>query len=268
MRGVLRGGARGAVVAGLAFALTGAAWLARPASMPGPVADRPAAARPGPLTADDPFRGSPAAAYRDGEFGIVTPKPRAMAGFTAREVALAYWHVRKMISAANLDRGAVYEGRPDALAALLEAEQGALLRADASRRAWITAFAPGSTSEANPTVKVKGTITSRAAAHHGAPAVRVRGRHNFVYAVRPPSGNGPVARVVVRRATDILIYRQGPAVKLWLLDSGHAAAGVRCDVPAGGLVPDFARGGRPGGTVDPYDLKADVPAGCRPVSRV
>ncbi|WP_019633175.1 hypothetical protein [Actinomadura atramentaria] len=223
------------------------------------------AAAPDPLA---PFAGSPAARWPDGEFGLVTPRPRAMAGFTEEEVSLAYWHVRKMLSAANLDKRALYRRDPRALAALLTpAQRAGLLARRSDRSVWVTSFAPGAAEAAVPSVKVRGTITAEPAVDRGRTVVRVKARHVFVYAVRPPGRRGSVARVVVRRDTTLLIVRSGPAVAVELRSTAVGAAGVRCGSKDGLLRPVFdgAGGGAAasGAPVDPYDLSTDPARGAR-----
>lgn len=74
------------------------------ASRPGAV-DVPA----GQVPVGSPFVGTPAAAFADGEAGIVAPEPVPVAGFPAAAVADAYAKVRQVLVTARLDR-AVLEG--------------------------------------------------------------------------------------------------------------------------------------------------------------
>ncbi|POM24712.1 hypothetical protein BTM25_33460 [Actinomadura rubteroloni] len=227
----MRQAGRAGIVGLLVAALSAAMWLARPWEPPVSRGDAPQAGRFADPAA--PFAGSAAARYADGEFGLVTPRARPMAGFTREELDLAYWHVRRMLSAASLDPRTVYRGDSGPLAGLLEPAQRPELTGGRGRT-WITAFVAGTAVPVTGTVKVRGTITARRA---GPSVVRVRADHRYVYAVRPPYDAGAVRRVAVRRVTVITIRRVGPAVTLRLERSGFTATGARC---AGArLRPDF-----------------------------
>lgn len=218
------------------------------------------------ISADDPFGGSPAEDYAVGEAGIEFPRAKAMNGLSADDMALAYLHVKKMVVAANLDPDTVYKGRPDALARLLVPEQRKDMLAklnsrdpDENSRFWLTSFAPKTAERTGDVVKVHGTTKVRKASENGTRGVMVKLDHNFVYPVHRPGKPGTLIRVVVRRTSEILVYREGAAVRLWLSSSGTSAAPVRCDSEDGFLRPmydDGSQGGpEPSGApVDPYDL--------------
>lgn len=228
----------------------------------------------------DPFAGSPAEGYANGEAGIGMPRPVAMKGLSKDDMALAYVHIQRMIVAANLDAGTLYKGKPDALAPLLQPAQRRDFtrnldrKGDLDSRSWLTSFAPRTAEPATETIKVRGTVTARPAVDRGRPEVRVRTDHLFVYAVRPPGG-GPAGttRVVVRRISEISVYKEGPAVKFWLVNSSYSAAPSACDVQDGYVHVEYPGTGTEaaptGPAVDPYD-QSRRPAGkpgCRRASR-
>ncbi|MBC6463748.1 hypothetical protein, partial [Actinomadura sp. HBU206391] len=233
------------------------------------------------ISADDPFQGSPAEDYAVGEAGIRFPKAKAMNGLSADNMALAFLHVKKMVVAANLDPDTVYKGRPDAFAKLLPPEQRKELLAhlnsrgpDQNTRLWFTSFAPKTAEPAGDVVKVHGTTKVRGAREDGTRGVMVALDYNFVYPVHRPGKSGTLTRVVVRRTTEVFVYREGSGVKLWLSSSDSSAAPVRCGTEDGFLRPlydDESQGGpEPTGVpVDPYDLTEEQGAagGCQAVTR-
>jgi hypothetical protein len=218
------------------------------------------------ISANDPFGGSPAEDYADGEAGIEFPAPKAMNGLSADDLALAYLHVKKMVVAANLDPDTVYKGRPDAFARLLEPEQRKDLFANLNHRGpgensrfWLTSFAPKTAERVGDVVKVRGTTKVRKASENGLRGVMITLDHNFVYPVHRPGKSGTLIRVVVRRTSEIFVYREGAAVKIWLSSSGASAAPVHCDSEDGFLRPTYDDGSQDGPEptgvpMDPYDL--------------
>ncbi|MFC4905980.1 hypothetical protein [Actinomadura gamaensis] len=255
----------GAVVV-LGAAATGMWWLGRDDS-PGPSSvtlklQSPTASAP----PSDPFAGSPAASYEDGEAGIVMPAAKATAGLTGTDVEAAYARIKRILVAADLDPATVYSGDGKPLAAALDPEQAKSLP---SHRTWATAFAPGTVVAATGTVKVHGTVTPSA----GKDGLTVRTDHNFVYAVHRPKRAEVVQRVIVRRTATFTVTREGDDVRVWMSRSGRSVAPAPCASANDWIRPTFP--GDPGGgdstspREDPYDM-SKPPAydeGCRQVIR-
>lgn len=79
---------------------------------------------------NQPFVGTPAAGWADGEAGIVAPAPQPIGKHTAEQVADAYAKVRQVVIAARLDRK-VIEGRDtERLLDLVAPEARAQIRAE------------------------------------------------------------------------------------------------------------------------------------------
>ncbi|QQQ77642.1 hypothetical protein IOD16_03770 [Saccharothrix sp. 6-C] len=69
------------------------------------------AAVPGvrPVDLDEPFAGTSAAAWADGEAGVVAPEAAQVGAYSAEQVAAAYGRVRETVVAARLDRRVVVD---------------------------------------------------------------------------------------------------------------------------------------------------------------
>ncbi|WP_242885154.1 SCO2583/SCO2584 N-terminal domain-containing protein [Actinomadura litoris] len=244
----------------------GAALLPLPAPTPG---GAPA----------DPFAGSPAADYADGEAGLQMPDPKAVNGLSAADMALAYVQVRKLLVAANLDPAVVFERRPDAFARLLEPRQRREFERSLDRkgpkntRAWVTSFAAGSAERAADVVKVRGTVTAQKQRDQGTDGAKVKTDHLFVYAVRRPGSPSTTMRVIVRRATEVFVHREGGRVRLRIIRTDSSTAPMACDFGDAFVHPTFPGtpgAAPPGKPVDPYDLSAPIQAAqpCQQVTHV
>ncbi|MEV4253503.1 hypothetical protein AB0J52_10075, partial [Spirillospora sp. NPDC049652] len=256
----------GGVVLVLGAAATGMWWAGRDGS-PGSSSvtfrvQNPTSAPSGP---SDPFAGSPAAAYPDGEAGIEMPPATATSDLTRTDVEAAYARIKRILVAADLDTGTVYLGDTKPLAAALDPGQAKGL---ASRRVWMNAFAPGSAVAATPVVKVRGTVVPSPSKD----GMTVKTDHNFVYAVHPPKRPDAVQRVIVRRAVTFTVTRENGEVSVWMSRVGRVAAPAPCSTQDGWIHPTFP--GDPGGgdstarTEDPYDMSKPpvFDGGCRQVT--
>jgi hypothetical protein len=232
------------------------------------------------ISADDPFEGSPAATYAVGDAGIEFPRAKAMNGLSADDMALAFVHVKRMVVAANLDPDTVFNRRPDALAELMPPEQRRDLRSSLKSRApdrdsafYFTSFAPKTAEQVGSVIKVHGTTKVRKTRQDGMRGVTVELDHIFVYPVRRPGKPDTLMRVVVRRTSEVFVYREPSGVKFWLSASATQAAPVRCDSEDGFLRPVYAdevtgESQPTGAPVDPYDLSRGQGAdGCEAVTR-
>ncbi|RFU43149.1 hypothetical protein DZF91_02865, partial [Actinomadura logoneensis] len=242
----------GGVVLLLGGAATGMWWLGRDDS-PGPssVTFRLQSPTPTATPPSDPFAGSPAAAYEDGEAGLAMPAAKATSDLTRTEVEAAYARIKRILVAADLTPATVYLGDTRPLEGALDPGQAKGL---ASRRAWMNAFAPGSVVAATPVVKVHGTVTPSPSKD----GMSVKTDHNFVYAVHPPKRPDRVQRVVVRRTVTFTVTRRDGEVGVWVSRIGRSAAPVPCSSRGDWIRPTFP--GDPGGgdstgrLEDPYDL--------------
>jgi hypothetical protein len=62
-----------------------------------------------PVDLDEPFAGTSAAAWADGEAGVVAPEAAPVGSYSAEQVAAAYEQVREAVVAARLDRRVVVD---------------------------------------------------------------------------------------------------------------------------------------------------------------
>lgn len=256
----------------------------------GPAARHEAAASPSaprpttvasPLTAADPFAGSPAESYASGAAGIVLPAARRVGRYPAAQVRHAYATVKRLLVASYLNRHTLLGGTPVALARLLIPAQ----RRDLDRhlgshgkrntRGWVTSFAPGSTQLVGNVIKVHGHMSARAATGPGSrPVLRIRADYLFVYPVQRPGL--PLTRMrIVTRAVAEADFAQwddpGGALEPWWRPQVSPAGG-KCGTTDGYVHPDFPHGTpdrvrSSGAPVDPYDQSRPMPrAGCHPTT--
>jgi hypothetical protein len=223
----------------------------------------------------DPFAGSPADAYADGQAGIVVPAAHAVGSYPAAEVQAAYAETRKLLIAANLDPQTLHGGAPDAFASLLITSQrqqfisgldktGMSKQGNSlSTRGWVTSFAPGTTQFVTPTVKVHGTMNAELAKVGSQDVLRIHADYLFVYAVEPPKEPAEWMRVVARNYSNVDFATwddPGGALEPYL-NVGGSTAGDRCDVNDGFVHPSYASGPpakvHPSGApVNPYSQQA------------
>ncbi|GIH76374.1 hypothetical protein Plo01_28030 [Planobispora longispora] len=222
-------------------------------------------ADPAVITADAPFRGSPAEKFADGAAGIAVPEAEAVGSFSAEDVRSALETSSRLLQAAYLDRQTLLGGKPDAYAALLDPEQrkGFLKDLDhkdpeKDTRGWVNSFAPGTTELVGDVIKVQGRLTPVAAKDaDGEPELRVDYEARFVYAVRPAGKQEPIVRVMTYVKAHHLFWRDRPGGKLrnWDGETANAwSAGIRCDSTGAFLQPDFTlQEGGDGPVTDAYD---------------
>jgi hypothetical protein len=224
------------------------------------------------LSAEDPFEGSPAAAYADGTAGITAPPATATGGLSARDVEAAYARTRKRLVAAALDRPTLLGGSPDAFARAVGPDERSyfvtnLNNPDLDRRtrSWVVTFAPGTAALSGPVIKVHGTMSAHPSAVNHIRGAGVRFDYLFVYPIERPGSPATLERLVVRVSGEVLFYSRGGALhshtSRWSLFSDPA----RCDVRDGFIHPayhDSAPERSPGtGPVrDPYDQSQPVPS--------
>ncbi|MFI5527314.1 hypothetical protein ACIA8O_02035 [Kitasatospora sp. NPDC051853] len=266
------------------------------ASVKNPSADGRARIIPGEATREQPWLGSPAAAWAEGEAGIVLPEARPVGAFTAEQVAVHLRTVRAFLAAGNLDPATVKGGTPRQALELLTEESREELEAQLTRPTEqddpalvFSRFDPLRAVPVTDTVKVKGEL-SFAEGDKGSLVVKTD--YSFVYALwpgpeagRPRSSASPssvvpaafgnpvfqarVEREVVRRQQEFHFldpekYRVEPG----RMAVGRLAASFAnnvCTMGSGFLETDFGgsdedvdTSGKPG---DPYDRGSGDAAG-------
>ncbi|WP_078851939.1 hypothetical protein [Streptomyces sp. NRRL B-3229] len=235
----------------------------------------PAAVDPEIPTLDDPFAGSPAKRWADGESGIVVPKAKAVSGQSAAKVGQALELTKKLLVESNLAPGTLRGERPAAALALLDPKQGDVLKRlnaglskpdkDHDPLSMFSRFDPSQVRLVGDVVKLRGRMTFRAGEHA---SVAVHADYTFVYPVVRTDGTTEVTRTIVRRVLDVELpdpakYQVTPG-KLNVLRYDESAGNTTCDVHDGFLHPEFPTTAEPSGpaptgpTRDPYDRSEDI----------
>lgn len=246
----------------------------------------PGASDPEIPTLDEPFAGSPALRWADGEAGIVLPEAKAVGSVPEERVEQALKLTKKLLVGANLDPKAVRGARPDVALSVLDPKQPELLdeldtalRSPSRKHDPVTLFSRFDPDEVRPVgdvIKTRGRMTFKKGTHGG---VAVRADYTFVYPLVRADGPTEVTRTIVRRVIDVELadparYRvtQG---RLLLMEYDQEIGNSSCDVHDGYLHPEFSSseptGAAPSGpTTDPYDRSRDLdrdPDECGTVSR-
>ncbi|MBB3076295.1 hypothetical protein [Streptomyces violarus] len=245
----------------------------------------PTAPDPEIPTLDEPFAGSPALHWADGEAGIVLPEAKAVGPVSRDRVEQALKLTKKLLVAANLDPETVRGERPEAALSVLDPKQPKLLddlntalRSPSGKHDPLTMFSRFDPDEIRPVgdvIKTRGRMTFEKGSHAG---VAVRADYTFVYPVMRADGSTEVTRTIVRRVLDVELadpvrYRvtQGRlTVRTYDEEIGNSS----CDVHDGYLHPEFPssenKGTDPTGpTTDPYDRSRSLDEGhaCGTVTR-
>ncbi|MFI9394451.1 hypothetical protein ACIG53_26620 [Streptomyces bauhiniae] len=232
---------------------------------------RPDAQRP---TAQDPFRGSPAATWASGAAGIAMPKEaKAVGWMSAAEVERALARSRDFLVASSLDRGVLRGERPEKAIALINPHQKdvqALLktafRTPTEKHDPLLLFSRFQPSRAHlvgDVVKTRGRLTYREGERG---ALRVTADVTFVYPVARTGGDDEIVRTIVRRELvlswddpDKVITEPGTfSIVSYKYDMTNGG----CGTPTGYFVPPFGpdrQAEETGREVDPYDR--DTPFG-------
>jgi len=247
----------------------------------------PGAVDPEIPTLDDPFAGSPAKQWADGEAGIVVPKAKAVAGQSAAKVDQALKLTKKLLVESNLAPATLRGERPTAALALLDPKQDDVLKRlktglakpdkDHDPLSMFSRFDPAEVRPVGDVVKLRGRMTFKAGEHA---SVAVHADYTFVYPVVRTDGTTDVTRTIVRRVLDVELpdpakYQVTPG-KLTILRYDESAGNTSCDVYDGFLHPEFPTTAEPtepsptGPTRDPYDRSEDIGRikDCGTVSRV
>lgn len=227
-------------------------------------------------TIDEPFRGSPAAAWGDGVAALPLPEARATGWMSKAEVARALERSRDFLVASALDPEVLRGERPTKAFALINPHQTdvqeyltAAFRTPPSAEndplTLFSRFAPSKVRLVGDVVKARGRITYREGKRG---AVEVTADVTYVYpVVRAADGSDEVARTIVRR--EIVMGWDDPAKIItepgtfslvsYLSDTANGG----CDNHTGYFVPEFAAeravtDGSHGDEVDPYDRSTSM----------
>ncbi|MFI6371836.1 hypothetical protein [Streptomyces sp. NPDC050546] len=245
----------------------------------------PGASDPETPTLDEPFAGSPALRWADGEAGIVLPEAKAVGPVPKDRVEQALKLTRKLLIAANLDPATVRGERPEAALSVLDPKQPGLLddlntalRSPSDKHDPLTMFSRFDPDEIRPVgdvIKTRGRMTFAKGSHAG---VAVRADYTFVYPVMRADGSTEVTRTIVRRVLDVELadparYRATEG-RLIVREYDEEVGNTACDVNDGYLHPEFPssedKGPDPTGpTTDPYDRSRSLDDGhdCGTVTR-
>jgi hypothetical protein len=234
-----------------------------------PMSDPAPAAAPTTITRvdlTDPFRGTPAAFWPDGEAGLVVPDAAAIGTFTRDDVADAYSRARAAVVAARLDRR-VLEGRDlEPLLTLFAPDDQAgmrpLFEGDQHDEAGLVAtrIAPGTALlPVEPKVSGRMTVEAKSA---GELVVHTDYVFAYAFAVDDVSRlNGPMDIVAVTRIKYDYIIRSGPTFRsesqgMWSGPSTEHSYSIGCTASrAGYLAPSIA---------EPRTDRASALAGSKP----
>nr|WSW67645.1 hypothetical protein OG461_16295 [Streptomyces sp. NBC_00995] len=241
----------------------------------GPPATEAAAQRP---TLDDPFRGSPAAAWGDGAAALSLPEAHATGWMSKAQVAQALERSRDFLVSSGLDAGVLRGERPTKAIALLNPHQKdvqeyvtAAFRTPSAEHnplKLFSRFAPTKVRLVGDVVKTRGRITYREGRRG---AVEVAADVTYVYPVtRAAEGSDEVTRTIVRR--EIVMGWDDPAKIITepgtfsLVSYRSDTANGGCDNRSGYFLPKFAAeravsgDARDGDAVDPYDRSRPMDA--------
>ncbi|MCX4546287.1 hypothetical protein [Streptomyces sp. NBC_01565] len=248
-----------------------AAETARPTRVP----PAEAAQRP---TADEPFRGSPAASWASGSAGITVPKAGAVGWMSEAEVERALARSRDFLVASSLDRGVLRGEHPEKAIALINPRQQDVqdllktaFRAPSEKNdplLLFSRFQPSRTQLVGDVVKTRGRLTYREGERG---ALQVTADVTFVYPMTRADaggGDGEIVRTIVRRELvlswddpDKVITEPGTfSIVSYKYDMTNGG----CGAPTGYLTPPFGtdrRADGAGAEVDPYDRSAPVGRG-------
>ncbi|MGW7065278.1 hypothetical protein ACWGII_15955 [Streptomyces sp. NPDC054855] len=255
-----------------------AAESARPEQAP---ATEAAAQRP---TVDEPFRGSPAARWRDGAAGIHLPEARATGWMSREQVTHTLERSRDFLVASSLDPGVLRGERPGKAIELINPHQAdvkdflsAAFSAPSRENDPLLMFSRFEKSKVRlvgDVVKTRGRITFGEGKRG---AVEVTADVTYVYpVVSAEAGSEDVVRTIVRRETVMswddpakVVTKKGTfSFVSYKVDTTNGG----CDTYTGYLTPEFgaeraAPNAQDGPEVDPYDRSESMDARMRESDR-
>lgn len=286
-RGQRRKGSRGRVVVTaitvvVLAAAGGVAWLRLSHSPTGRLSSQqsPPPGIPNPAPPADPFAGTTADNWANGESGIVIPAAKPVGTFTAAQVQKAYQTTRQLLIAANLNKQTLLGGAPTAFADLLTKAQ----RADftsalnkkgvnsggypLSTRKWVASFFPDSAEFIGNVIKVHGAMSAKTAHEAGGTVLAIQVNYIFVYPVEPPGRPSDWMRVLDHQYGSFDFAQwDDPGGPLEPWDQTIIGnAGLQCGTTDGYVHPDYPSERTPapsqsGPAINPYSLSTSVPSG-------
>ncbi|WP_158840901.1 hypothetical protein [Saccharothrix deserti] len=211
---------------------------------------------------DEPFAGTAAASWADGEAGVVVPEPRQVGTFPADQVAQAYAQVRQAVVTARLDRRVVVEHDLEPFFGLFAPDLRDSLRVlfdgrNDGEAALVVTRVDKDSRLAEVAPKVRGEMAAEAGP--GGELV-VRTDYTFAYAFtpdRPEAVRGPMDVVALSRFQVRYAVRTGdPGVAgLWADASTGSLHSIACSTAKRGyLAPAFTEPSLPPGL--DFDLGA------------
>jgi hypothetical protein len=231
-------------------------------------------------TPADPFAGTPAEQWADGESGIVLPSAKPVGSFTSAQVEKAYQTTRELLIAANLNQQTLLGGAPNAYADLLVKQQRAEFLADLNKkgvnsggyplstRKWVASFYPGSAEFIGSTIKVHGAMSAQTAHESGGTVLAVEVNYTFVYAVEPPGDPSDWMRVLDHQYGSFDFAQwDDPGGPLEPWDQTIIGnAGIQCGTTDGYIHPDYpsertATPAESGPVINPYAQSTSIPGG-------
>ncbi|MFE7898906.1 hypothetical protein ACFU3E_15575 [Streptomyces sp. NPDC057424] len=230
-------------------------------------------------TLDEPFAGSPALRWADGDAGIVLPAAKAVGPVSKDRVEQALKLTKKLLVGANLEPKALRGARPGAAFSVLDPKQPDVVdRLDTALRspsrkndpvALFSRFDPDEIRLVGDVIKTRGHMTFEKGSHGG---VAVHADYTFVYPVSRADGSTEVTRTIVRRVltmelADPARYQVTPG-RLLVVEYDQEIGNSSCFVYDGYLHPEFSSSASAGPTpsgpaVDPYDRSRDIDDGDR-----
>lgn len=273
----------GAIAVVILAAAGGVTWLRLSHSS----ADRPSGQQPplggmstGGAPPADPFAGTLAENWANGESGIVIPAAKPVGSFTATQVMEAYRTTRQLLIAANLDKQTLLGGAPTAFADLLTKQQRADFlsalnkkgvnsgRYPLSTRKWVASFFPGSTEFIGNVIKVHGVMSAQTAHEAGGTVLAIHVNYIFGYAVEPPGNPSDWMRVLDHQYGSIDFAQwddPGGSLEPWD-QTIIGNAGIQCGTADGYIHPDYPSERTPaptqsGPAINPYSSATSVPGG-------
>jgi hypothetical protein len=203
-----------------------------------------------------PFEKTPAAAYPEGEAGIVLPAATAVPGFTAAQVTAGLENVKKAMIAARLDTKMLLSHDTSTLVNLLSPENREAVKTSFTKTdffAFATHIAPGY-SLRDEKIRVKGTVTFTGGTEQGIRLLKVETNFVWVY---------PFAGELVKPGDHLVVVHDKitwafladadvePNFRGMYLDSWEGyASNIDCDLLNKSLIalgkPRFVPGATPG----------------------
>ncbi|MFD7704538.1 hypothetical protein [Streptomyces caelestis] len=242
-----------------------AAETARPTQAP----PAEAAQRP---TADEPFRGSPAANWASGAAGITVPEAGAVGWMSATEVERALARSRDFLVMSSLDRGVLRGEHPEKAIGLINPHQedvqdllGTAFRTpgeESDPLLLFSRFQPSRTRLVGDVVKTRGRLTYREGERG---ALQVTADVTFVYPVAPAGSDDEIMRTIVRRELvlswddpDKVVTKPGT---FSIVSYTYDVTNGGCGASTGYFTPPFgtdSRADEAGTEIDPYDRSTPV----------